>query len=101
MHVSAEDFERLSVSSMELDQSGEGPLYERQLGRFEFDGNFQALPNREQPYRWGHWMEDGWASVMFAKQFLLDNGHEFEVAYDTSYPTDWGGWVIFTDYHRE
>lgn len=101
MLITAEDFERLTVASMDLNQDPDGPLWERQWGRFEnysADGHIDAPPRKN--WRWGHWLEEGWASVMLARQFLIDRGLEFEVLYDQNYPTEAGGWVIFTDYHR-
>jgi hypothetical protein len=98
--VTAQDFERLTDITVDLHQHPDGALYERQMGRFENAEGHYTLPPRK-PWKWGHWLEDGWASVVLARTFLLDNGHDFEVFYDTTYPTDAGGVVIFTDYHKE
>lgn len=100
IEITAQDFEFLTVAGMDLNQMGE-PLWSRQPGRFE---NYSAEDVHESPrkaWQWAHWIDDAYAGVMLAKAFLLDNGYDFELFYDTCYPTEWGGWVIFTDYHRE
>jgi hypothetical protein len=99
--VTEEDIERLTSSSMDLLQDATGHLWDRKFGRFEnYQGDNTGQPPR-RPWRYGYWLEDGWAPVMFFRQYLIDNGHEFEIFYDLDYPTNWGGWVIMTDYASE
>lgn len=104
MLISPLDFERLTSASMKLDQ-GDGHLWHRQYGRFEHNTMEADTPPRKL-WEWGHWLEDGWATVMLARQFLIDNGYEFEIFWDMApkYPDNpydqSGSWVIFTDYHR-
>jgi hypothetical protein len=98
MLVTANDFERLTVAGMNLLQDPAGHLWERQFGRFENTNYNDPSVGMRKQWQWGHWIEGGWAGVMLARQFLIDNGHDFEIFYDSSYPTEW---VIFTDYHRE
>lgn len=98
--VTEKDFERLCVSAMNLLQDPSGPIWGRQMGRFEnVEGHYTVPPRKT--WTWGYWIEDGWASVVLARTFLLDNGHDFEVFYDQYHPEQEGGWVIFTDYRRE
>lgn len=100
MLITEQDFENLTTSFTLLTQQ-EVHFWHRHFGRFEnYYGERIDTPPRKE-WKWGYWLKDGWATVMLARQFLIDNGHDFEVFYDTSFPHEWGGWVIFTDYSRE
>ena len=101
MMVTARDFDRLCVASGR-NWTNQGWIWETQEGRFEnyADGKYLYEPPRKNWTHGYHFTSD-WATVMLARQFLLDNGHEFEIMYDLCYPNDEGGWAIFTDYHTE
>ncbi len=88
IHMTAEDAERLAVTSMAW-----GSDWASHDGRFE-----SVKVEAEAPsYRWGraYWMEPGAAAYILFTSFITAHGFEYEVLWDLA---DDGGYVVVTDW---
>lgn len=90
-----DDFQHLTVTSCHP-----GNLWHDQFGRFEHHTESIATPPRKE-WKFAYWLEEGYLTLMFATRYLGHIGQDFDVFYDTNYPTEAGGYCIFTDYQTE
>lgn len=104
--ISSDDFGQLMDSSTRLILNNGDHLWWEQRDRFENYVGRPDTPPRKR-WEWGHWVDGGWYSVVMARQYLIDNGHDYEIYYDLAprFPNNphdqSGSWVIFTDYRNE
>ena len=89
--MTAEDAERLAVTSMEW-----GNIWASQNGRFELVNTTNETPS----YHWGnaYWLEDGAAAYILFTSYLTAHGFQHEVLW---YMTEHGGYVVLTDWVGE
>jgi len=82
MNLSNQDFMYLHQCSMEWDNS-----WRAKDGRFE-----PSVKSYE--WRWAYWFES-YPALLLGRQFLQDNGWEFEVVWDLGTPQQW---LLLTNY---
>jgi hypothetical protein len=86
------DFDQLCAASTRF-----GNMWHDQFGRFENHYERSATPPRKE-WTYGYWVDGGFFVVLILRAYLQHLNEEFEIFYDTCYPTDAGGWLILTDY---
>jgi hypothetical protein len=86
-------FEALTETSMEW-----GERWREKLDRFECVWGDAPYPSLD--WSMAYWVGNNPASMILARSWLLDEGHDFEIVWDMAEHAegDWSGYAILTNY---